>query len=164
MELEQLIPERCSWTKTIEGDGETRELELHFRPFSIEDESWLKTAFGDELKSIFENMEMDKIARISFHQLDPECKREIMKIKFMDVSEDGEDIEIAKRGPEKLAKLIIGYPDQMELIKILLRTRGFSMPIIEEIGDHLINEVEKTTGGKSQKVRNRKSTGPKSLT
>lgn len=148
MELEQLIPERVSWTKIIEGDGETRELELHFRPFSVEDESWLKTAFGDKLQEKFEKMDMEALTRIAFRQLDPECKRELMKIKFMDMDEDGNDIEIAKRGPEKLGKLIVGYPDQLELLKALLRTRGFSMPIIEELGEHIVNEVEEKTEGK----------------
>lgn len=164
MELEELIPERATWIKEIKGEGETRELELHFRPFSIEDESWLKQAFGDRLKEIFEKMEMQSISRIAFRQLEPECKRELMKLKFMDIDEDGEDIEIAKRGPEKLSKIIVGYPEQMELLKILLKTRGFSMPIIEELGEHIVNEVEKETSGKRKKARKKKSIGPRSLT
>ena len=81
MELEQLIPEKASILKKVQGEnGEERELELHLRPFNIEDESWLKRAFGDKLQEVFEKMDMDAISRIAFHQLQPESKRELMKI------------------------------------------------------------------------------------
>lgn len=155
MELDQLIPEQATWERTIEGEGETRTLNLTFRPFNLEDESWLKVAFGDELQSKFETMDMDAITRIAFRQLEVESKRELMKLKFMDVDEDGADVEIAKKGSHKLGKLIIGYPDQIELIKILLKTRGFSMPIIDELGEDLVEDFKEKTKGK-RKARKQK--------
>lgn len=143
MQLEELIPESVTFTKKIKGEGEDRELTFILRPFSLEDESWLKRAYpGDALKKAFESMNMDAISRIAFHQLEVECKKELMKIKFMDMDEEGKDIEVAKTGPQKVAHLVIGYPEQMELLKALLKTRGFSMPIIEELGEHIVNEVE----------------------
>jgi len=143
MELEQLIPEQVTITKTIKGESEDRTLELILRPFNLEDESWLKRAYpGDALKKAFESMNMDAISRIGFHQLQIEGKRELMKIKFMDMDEEGKEVEISKTGPQKLAQLIVGYPEQLEFLKALLKTRGFSMPIIEELGEHIIDEVE----------------------
>lgn len=143
MELDQLIPEQVTITKNITGVSEDRILELTLRPFNLEDESWLKRAYpGNALKEAFESMNMDAISRIGFHQLKVECKKELMKIKFMDMDEEGNEIEISKTGPQKLAQLIVGYPEQLEFLKALLKTRGFSMPIIEELGDHIVNEVE----------------------
>lgn len=136
MELDQLIPEKVFWTRTIQGEGETRELNLEFRPFDLEDESWLKRSFGDSLKQKFETMDMDAISRIAFHQLENSSKKELMKLKFMGWDEEtDEEIEIAKTGREKLAKLCFGYPDQLELLKILLKVRGFSMPVIEKLAE-----------------------------
>jgi hypothetical protein len=43
MELTDLIPERVKWEPMA---GSTK-LELYFRPFNIEDESWLKRTYGE---------------------------------------------------------------------------------------------------------------------
>ena len=72
---------------------------------------------------------MDVISRVAFHQLEVESKKEMMKLKFFDVDEDGNDIEIAKTGPQKFRQITKGYVEQFELLKALLKVRGFSMPI-----------------------------------
>lgn len=160
MELEQLIPEKASLTKKVNAGGKESEIVLNFRPFNVEDESWLKRAFGDKLQKHFENMDMEVISRIAFHQLEIESKRKIMSIKFIDIDEDGEEIEVAKTGPKKVAQMTEGYNEQYELLKILLKIRGFSLPIVEEITSHLDKEGKKKTG-KSKKGRKKKSTGSK---
>ena len=157
MELNELIPEGSTIIKTIKGEGETRELELEFRPFDLDDQTWLDAAFGEELESLFQKMEMNAIGRIAFHQLTPESKRNLMKIQFMDVDEDGKDIEIAKTGHAKLRKLTVGYPEQMELLTILLKTRGFSMPIIEELSNHVTGEMGNALKSKSKKKTKKKA-------
>ena len=164
MNLEELIPERATIIKTIKGENEEREIELHLRPFNLEDESWLKVAFGDKLQELFEKMDMDAISRICFHQLEIESKKEIMKLKFIDMDEDGNESEISKTGPQKVRHLVVGYPEQMELLTALLKTRGFSMPIIEELSKHMDDATEEIKPGKSKKARKKKSIGPKSLT
>lgn len=137
MELDELIPERVSWTPTINGEKK----DFFFRPFNLEDESFLKREFGDEkLKKIFEDLDMVQITRIAFRQLEVESKKELMKIKFIDVDEDGNDVEIAAKGPEKLSCLIVGLPEQLELVKMLLRTRGVSMPILDKLGEKIVEE------------------------
>lgn len=154
MELEQLIPEKATITKTIEGEGESRTLELVLREFNLEDESWLKAAYGDKLQELFEQMDMDVISRVAFHQLEVESKKELMKLKFFDVDENGEDIEIAKTGPQKFRQITKGYVEQFDLLKALLKVRGFSMPIVEEIGEHLMKEQEENKG--KRKARKKK--------
>lgn len=164
MNLEELIPERATITKTIKGEGEEREIELNLRPFNLEDESWLKVAFGDKLKEIFEKMEMEAISRICFHQLEIESKKEVMKLKFMDMDEEGNESEISKTGPQKIRQIVVGYPEQMELLTALLKTRGFSMPVIEELAQHMETEAKGETKPGKKKARKKKSIGPKSLT
>ena len=160
MELDQLIPETAIIKKEVQSEDGPRSLILKLRPFSIEDESWLKRAFGDRLKKLFEDMDMDTISRVAFHQLDIDSKREIMKLKFIDMDENGVESEVAKTGPKKIGMVTVGYPEQLELLQALLRTRGFSMPIIEELGKHMGEKPE----GKLSKVQKKKLTGQKSST
>ena len=156
MNLEQLIPQSATIIKKIKGENEEREIELKLREFDLEDESWLKVAFGDKLQELFEKMDMDAISRIAFHQLEIESKRELMKLKFMDMDDDGNESEVAKTGPQKFRKITVGYPDQFELLTALLKTRGFSMPIIEELAEHIDKEAEKLNPGKRNKAQKRK--------
>jgi len=145
MEIEQLIPESVDWTpKFKDENNDEKEVTFTFRPFNLEDESWLKRTYGEkQLQEIFENLQMEKIVRIAFRQLDTNSKRELMKIKFIDIDEDGNEIEIAAKGPDKLGCFVVGYPDQLELMKKLLRTRGISMPILEALGEKILEEQKK---------------------
>lgn len=145
MELDELIPERVEWIPKFTNEkNEEKEISFHFRPFNLEDESWLKREFGEKaLAEIFEQMKMREISRIAFRQLEIDSKRRLMEMKFIDIDEDGEEIEIATKGPEKLSALIVGLPQQLELLKMLLRTRGVSMPILEKLGETLVEEEKK---------------------
>lgn len=155
MNLNELIPEQASMDVTIPAESGVETLKITLRPFDLEDESWLKSAFGDELKEKLEKLDMDVVSRMAFHQLEIEVKRKLMKIKFLDMNEDtGEEVEIAKTGPKKLRKIIIGVPQQLELVEALLKTRGFSMPILEELSGHIKtgdNSEKKTTAKKAGK-------------
>ena len=158
MELTDLVPEKATISKTFTDDNDQEHnLELTFRPFSVEDEAWLKRAYGDRLKEVFDTMDMASISRIGFHQLTVTSKRALMKIKFVDIDEEnGEEKEVHKTGHQKLGAITTGYPAQVELIQALLKTRGFSMPIIEELGDHIVNEVEGAVKKKKSKARKKK--------
>jgi hypothetical protein len=157
--LDQLVPERVKWIKEFEFESQdengefvstSKEIEFNFRPFDVEDESWLKRAFGDKMKELLEACDIDTITRMGFHQLEANSKKQLMAIKFMDVNEDGEDFEICKKGPQKLGKLLTGYADQYELLQTLLKTRGFSMPIIEEVAKDFNDELGKQKAQKSE--------------
>lgn len=145
MELEELIPERVQWTpKFKNNEDQEDEITFHFRPFNLEDESFLKKEYGQKvLAKIFENMEMDKISKIAFRQLELDSKRRLMEMKFIDMDEDGKEIEIATKGPDKLGCLIVGLPEQLDLMKMLLRTRGISMPILEKLGEAIVEGATK---------------------
>jgi len=155
MELEQLIPERVAWEVDIPNSTEKRT--FFFRLFNLEDESWLKRTYGDKLNKVFEELQVAEISRISFHQLELDSKRAIMKIKFLDMDENGADIEVAKTGPEKVAALTVGSNGLVTLINNLLKTRGLSLPLLEKIVDQvgidglerLMAHGEKQTGSKS---------------
>lgn len=145
MELDELIPEKVEWNvKYSNENNEESEITFHFRPFNLEDESFLKREYGEKaLKDIFENMRMIEIARIAFRQLNIDSKKQLMKMKFVDIDEDGNEIEIAKKGPEKLSCLVVGLPEQLDLLKMLLRTRGISLPILDKLGKEIVEENKK---------------------
>lgn len=130
MELTDLIPERVRW----EAKAGDNVIELHMRPFNLEDESFLKRAYpGTKLQEVFSELNGDELSKICFHQLEPESKRALMKIQFMDVDENGKDVEIAKTGPEKIRYMIVGTAATMDLLNCLLKTRGLSLPLLEKI-------------------------------
>lgn len=155
MELEQLIPEKVIWEADIPNSKEKRT--FVFRLFNLEDESWLKRTYGDKLNKVFEELQVAEISRIAFHQLELDSKRSLMEIKFLDMDEEGKDIEVAKTGPEKVAALTVGPNGVVELINNLLKTRGLSLPLLEKIADQvgidglkrLMAHDEKQTGLKS---------------
>ncbi len=142
MELEQLIPERVIWETDIPNSDQ--KITLTFRLFNLEDESWLKRTYGDRLEKVFSEVQTAEIAKIAFHQLDLDSKRSLMNIKFLDMDEEGKDIEVAKTGPEKVGALTIGATGITNLINNLLKTRGLSLPLLEKIIDQVgIDGLEK---------------------
>lgn len=146
MELNDLIAEKIEWNPKA---GDTT-LNLQFRLFSIEDEAWLKRTYpGQRLSQVFENLETAEIVRIAFHQLEVASKKVVMGIKFMDVDEEGKDVEVAKTGPEKVGALISGHSGVIEILNLLLKTRGLSLPLLERIVDQVgIDGLKNLTHGK----------------
>lgn len=155
MELEQLIPEKVIWEAEIPNSDQ--KITLVFRLFNLEDESWLKRTYGDKLEKVFSELQTQEIAKIAFHQLDLDSKRSLMSIKFVDMDENGADIEVAKTGPEKVAALTIGAKGITDLINNLLKTRGLSLPLLEKIVakvgvdglEKMMSHGQEQTGSKS---------------
>lgn len=157
MELEELIPERVAWE--VEIPNSDQKITLVFRLFNLEDESWLKRTYGNQLEKVFSELQTQEIAKVAFHQLDLDSKRKLMSVKFVDMDENGNDIEVAKTGPEKIAALTIGAKGITDLINNLLKTRGLSLPLLEKIVEKVgVDGLEKMMS------HERKQTGSKSLT
>lgn len=135
MELEQLIPEKVIWEADIPNSDQ--KITLTFRLFNLEDESWLKRTYGDRLEKVFSELQTAELSKIAFHQLDLDSKRILMNIKFLDMDEEGKDIEVATTGPEKVGALTIGATGITNLINNLLKTRGLSLPLLEKIIDQV---------------------------
>ena len=155
MELEQIIPERVAWD--VDVPNSDQKITLIFRLFNLEDESWLKRTYGDKLEKVFSELQTHEIAKIAFHQLELDSKKFLMSIKFMDMDENGQDIEVAKTGPEKVAALTIGAKGITDLINNLLKTRGLSLPLLEKIVEKvgvdglekMMSHGQERTGSKS---------------
>lgn len=155
MELEQLIPERVAWD--VDVPNSDQKITLVFRLFNLEDESWLKRTYGDKLEKVFSELQTHEIAKIAFHQLELDSKKFLMSIKFMDMDENGQDVEVAKTGPEKVAALTIGAKGITDLINNLLKTRGLSLPLLEKIVEKvgvdglekMMSHGQERTGSKS---------------
>jgi hypothetical protein len=157
MELEQFIPERVKWEADVPNSEE--KLTLFFRLFNLEDESWLKRTYGDKLDKVFSELQTAEISKIAFHQLELDSKRSLMSVKFLDMDEEGKDIEVAKTGPEKVAALTVGAKGITTLIDNLLKTRGLSLPLLEKI----VQEVG-TDGLEKLMAHGKNQTGSKSST
>jgi hypothetical protein len=128
------------------------EVKLTFRPFVLADESWLKREFPEaELKRIFEEFDMPYIAKIGFHQLTLESKRKLMDIKFVDIDEDGQEFETAKKGTDKILMMLGSFKSQIDFIKFLIETRGASFPIFKEMVEDLEKEVKKKMSSKEKR-------------
>lgn len=151
MELNELIAERVEWRPVLKQEGkEDIVLELAFRPFSIEDEAWLKRTYpGTRLQEVFEKLETTEIVKIAFHQLEISSKKRIMEVKFIDIDEEGKEFEFAKTGPEKVGVLVRGVQEIITLIDNILKTRGLSLPLLEKIVDQVgIDGLTKLAHGK----------------
>lgn len=142
MELDELIPQTVSWKpKYTDGDGKELEFDFTFRPFTLEDESWIKRNFpGDELVKALNGYDKDAVTRIAYKQLNITSKKELMAVKFIDIDEHGKEVEYAKTGPDKIGLLIVGVPEQLKLLEMLMLTRGMSMPMAEEVGKKMLAE------------------------
>lgn len=133
-DIQDMVPQSVEWDLSEKAG---QELVLTFRPFTVNDEAWLDRHYGKELEKVFSEFKTIEITKIAFNQLELESKRKLMAVKFTDMDEDGNEIEIAKKGPEKIQCLLASWQEQADLIKMLVRTRGLSMPMIEELGQAL---------------------------
>lgn len=157
MELEQLIPERVAWT--VDVPNSDQKITLIFRLFNLEDEAWLKRTYDSRLEKVFSELQTQEIAKIAFHQLELESKKFLMSVKFLDMDENGAEIEVAKTGPEKVAALTIGAKGITDLINNLLKTRGLSLPLLEKIVEKVgVDGLEKMMSHGQERTGSKSST------
>ena len=138
------------------------ELELRFRPFELNDEDHLRKNYDDKwIQQVVTAMDVVAMGPLIFRQLDVPSKRKITSIKLIDIDEDGNEVEVAKAGTQKLLHLVQGHENILNIFKSFLACRGFSLPVLEAIAD----EMEGTQNSKKKvKGQDKKQTGSKSTT
>lgn len=138
VDLSDINPRKVAFTlKVIDNEGDTKEIELEFRPFILRDEEYIqRTWTTKEIKEIFENMKPKEMSMICYRQLTSESKKKISEIKVFDCDDDGNEFEI-QNGYMKLMSIIGGIESQLVLHKSLLESKGFSMPMLSKIADAL---------------------------
>lgn len=119
LNLDDLVPQETAFKlSTLPGR------EIHLRRWSLRARKWAVDKYGaEELQQIFNNRQVEKIAALAYFLLrDDDQKSFPTEDDFLDA--------------------VATIPDQIELIKAVLRTIGIGEPQIEKI-----NELEKLAGG-----------------
>lgn len=133
--------------------------EYNLRRIELNDEAWMARTFGDDLQIIFTELRMPEICKIVFHQM--KDKADFTAIEVTDHDDDGVIQTRLVTGPELLMRKVIGKRQQFDVVASLLKTLGFSRPILDEAEDAAASVKKK----RAKKVRrNPKQTGAKSLT
>lgn len=121
----------------VEG-GKVEHHTFHLRPFTIADEVWMGQNFPDheQLVAAFQNIDMEVISKVAYNQLVTEDKKFLHeRIRVIDFV-DGQEVERAKDGHEKLMYAISGIDNQLALYIALMEARGISVPKnVEELAD-----------------------------
>lgn len=130
MDLSQLQPKAAKFI--LDSMGEKKE--FHLRPVTLADEVWLNENF-DDISDVFDNLRMDKIARIVFRLLTDESKL-FFKTQDVDtVDEEGNEMTIKVGGVKMLQMAISGYSNKINVTVALLECIGFSRPeVLKEDG------------------------------
>ena len=130
LNLMELNPQPETWTINVDK----KVVHLDFRPFNLSDVSWLESNFTSiQIISVFQNIDIENLCRIAFHQLTVECKIDLFKIKFEEVDEEtGAVTETQYTGPQRLMCLMSG--DKISgLYDLILKLRGISLETIEKV-------------------------------
>jgi len=123
MTLADLTPEGASFS--LEKTGKT----YNMRPFNLRDEKWLGEVFGAELSVILKEVRMLQIARIVYHQLEEESKKDFAQQEITVINELGVETKDKIGGAELLFVSIVGWHEKMEMLKALMQTIGISRKI-----------------------------------
>jgi hypothetical protein len=136
LNLEEITPEGAEFT--LKATGKT----YRMRPFGLEDERWLRKTFGERIKAIMKQVDMDEIARIVFHQLEPDDQMDFVRRPVKFVSEDGAAIEKQLGGVDLLRQCIRGNKEKIAIYQALLETIGLSRGVQEKIISDAVEQSE----------------------
>lgn len=127
IKLEDLIPAQADLRLWVNGKLKNFKL----RPIDLRDEVWMANKFGAGIQEIFEQVKMEEICHIIFHQL--ENKEPFKAIEYEEYDDDGEVLVLKKTGPHRVMEGIKGVDHKVEVFKALLETIGISKPMLNEL-------------------------------
>lgn len=126
MKLEELIPQEGK-IKLVDP-----EKEYILRPFTLQDEVWVRKTFGDEIDKIFQPdcVDLEGLSRIAYHQLAD--KSDFVVREVTTVNEEGEEVTERIGGYKLFMSRVKGINHKMELLFAVNETLGASRPDMEE--------------------------------
>jgi len=142
MDLSQLKPKAAKFI--LDSMGE--EKEFHLRPVNLSDEVWLNENFED-MSDVFDNLRMDKIARIVFRLLTDESKLFFQTQDVETVDEEGNKVTMKIGGVKMLQMAISGYENKINVVVALLECIGFSRPEVSSDSGGTAGAVKKKLSG-----------------
>lgn len=159
LSLLDLKPRSTSFNIDFVGEDKTQTHKFDLRPFTVADEVWMAQEFPDhdKLVAAMQNIDMEIICKITYHQMTIEGKRFLSKnVSVIDLV-DGEEVELAEEGYKKLMHAVSGVENQLSVYTSLMEARGISVP----------SSLEDISTGKKQKAKGstlKKRTGRSLLT
>jgi hypothetical protein len=119
IKLTDLIPEEA--TITLNGK------DYIIRKMNLEDESWLKTRFGQKINTIFVDQDMEAISKLTFRLL--KDKSDFLPIQEDGFDDEGNKVKLNVSGPNRILRAISGPANKEELLWAVFKTFGVSRPI-----------------------------------
>ena len=130
--------------------------EYQLRAVTLDDELWIQDTFKQNIGDLIAKTDMSAITRVVYHLIVDKSDFKNTTVTIM--NEEGESKTQALGGVKLFRYMINGGPnEQIEIIKALLETIGFSRPMQEEY-------TEKKRTALLENKENMSQTGPSSLT
>lgn len=127
LKLEEMAPEAVGIV-IYDLDGVTQ-IPLTLRPFSIDDQVWLKNNYTpEELQLAFNAVNMHEITKITYHQLDDESKRKLLAVETTEINDEGDEVSVRYTGPQRFRKGVVGVGHMALIMQALMKSIGISMP------------------------------------
>lgn len=136
--------------------------EYRLRPWTLEDQIWLKEEYGDRINEIFNEKHIDIVAisRMAYRLLTDKSDFKAKQIK--DFNEDGEEVTYKVGGYKLLINTVNDLNEQFALLSAVIESIGLNMPQLEELKNIDLEVGEKKTQQKLKKPVSK--TGERSLT
>lgn len=141
MDLKDLIPSDSRFELKVNDDT----MEFSLGKFTIEKARQLNDRFDGNLEKVLNEGRSDCIAIIAWSLMKLESKRELMKIEFHDMDEDGIEKEVCKTGPQKLMALMVSVNDVIKVWESVGRSIGISTDTQEKNKEELKKDKKKSS-------------------
>jgi hypothetical protein len=112
------------------------------RPFNLDDEEWLRQAYGEKISKVFTEQRWFDIVRIAFHQLLPHDRALFPKTTVRVVNEEGDEAEHSVGGFRRMALIVESIEEKNNILRALMETLGVSRPIQKKLEQAFTEEAE----------------------
>ena len=119
--------------------------ELKLRPWTVEDHIWLQQEYGKEkVQSIFnpDSVDMMAMCRIAYRLITDKSFFSVDVVETYD--EEGNKITEKVGGWKKMAVMLSGVSEQVDLFTAITECLGVSMPEVEDIKADIKKKVNQT--------------------
>lgn len=107
--------------------------EYKLRPWTLQDQIWMNQEYGDKIKDIFseENVDIVAISRMAYRLLTDKSDFKATEVK--DIDEDGNEVTYNVGGYKLLINSVNDLEEQLALLSAVVECIGLSMPEVEEL-------------------------------
>ena len=119
------------------ADVNLEEIILQFRKATYLDAEELREKYGvDNILAAFDQYQLETIMTILSNYLTNDSIRELLKIKFVKIGNDGKEIEMPYTIDQRLKRVLASDPGSMaDILDIFLRIQGMTKEQIEILFD-----------------------------